>query len=59
MGQAYQARYQLKKNTYNEPSGLLDSLFNMFNSDKAVEITKTSHLPIFLLHKKFVLPEGH
>lgn len=56
MGQAYQARYLMKKN--NETFGVFDSIFKMFSSDRTVEITKPSHLPIFLLHKKYVLAQA-
>ena len=41
---------------YSESPGLLEYMFKMFSSDKVVEISKESHLPIILLHKKFSLP---
>ena len=50
---AYQASYTMKKLQNTESPGIYEFMLKMLSSDKPVEITKASHFPICLLHKKY------
>lgn len=58
-GQVYQARYNLKMVKLQDSPGILEYMVKMFSPDQLVHITKASHLPVTLLHKKFYNPESH
>ena len=52
---AYQASYTMKKLQNTESPGIYEFMLKMLSSDKPVEITKASHFPICLLHKKYLI----
>ena len=51
-GTIYQARYG--KGVKEAP--LLAAMYKLMSSNQTLKITKPKHLPVMLLHKKYVLP---